>query len=521
MRVSERMFKNLALDGVQAAERESIEIQNKIASGKEVLRPSDDPLKFITSHRFKAVVKSREQHLRNISDARRFLDDNEAAVGRVTDLLQQVRQLMVRSGNETNTTADLRLSAMELRGHLDALVQFANAEGVGGKIFGGAETETDPFEIVRDTGGNITDVIYHGDAVAARREIAEGSTVDVNLVGSKLFQVDPDTIESSFTATYAGQDLATAGIPAGDTTGYFSLQGRPVYFDTTQDSLIDIAKRIDENVPEINARVTGSLVGTATFPSTGGALGATAGTLRINGVDITIPAGSSLDGLASAINAVTDETGVTASAATVTGGFALQLDGGVEIDDTRIGSSNVMQVLGITSSGSPPDNLFSRNALDYRLEIAAVEPDQLFANDVGSGRFLERLGITDGTSNSPANSGNGTVTDLSLFNVLIGAIDDMENGRFAEIRDTHLGDLDRGLERILKFSGEIGASTKRLDTDESRAQDFIIQAKSVISANEDLDFAQAISDLRRAQLKLETAIGAAQNVPAQNLLRFL
>lgn len=521
MRVSEKMFKNLSLDGVQAAERELIAVQNKIASGKEVLRPSDDPLKFVTANRFKAVVKSREQHLRNISDARRFMDDNDAAVNRVIDLLQQVRTLMVRSGNETNTTADLRLSAKELRGHLEALVQFANSEGVGGKIFGGAETESDPFEIVRDAGGTITDVIYRGDSVPAKREIAEGATIDVNLVGSQLFQVDPDTIESSFTATYAGQDLATAGIPAGESTGYFSLQGRSVYFDTTQDSLLDIANRINDKVPEATARVTGSLVGTATVLSTTGALGASAGNLRINGLDITIAAGSSLDGVVDAINAATDQTGVTASAEAVTGGFALRLDGGVEIDDTQIGSSNVMQVLGITSSGSPPDNLFSRNAFDYRLEIATSEADQLFAKDIGSGRFLERLGITDGSSNMPANSGTGTVTDLSLFNVLIGAIDDMENGRFSEIRDTHLGDLDRGLERVLRFEGQIGAATQRLDTDESRAEDFIIQSRQVISANEDLDLAQAISDLRRAQLKLETAIGAAQNVPMQNLLQFL
>jgi flagellar hook-associated protein 3 len=521
MRVSEKMFKNLSLDGVQAAEREMVAIQNKIASGKEVLRPSDDPLKFVTSQKFKAVINSREQHLRNISDARRFLDDNDAAVNRVTSLLQQVRTLMVRSGNETNTTADLQLSAKELRGHLEALVQFANAEGVGGKIFGGAETETDPFEIVRDASGTITDVIYRGDSVPAKREIAEGATIDVSLVGSKLFQVDPDTIESSFSATYAGQDLATAGFPAGDTTGYFELQGRPVYFDTTQDSLLDIADRINDKVPEATARVTGSLTGTTTVPSATTALAVSAGTIRLNGVDVSIAFGATLDEIVNAINAVTDQTGVTASAAAVTGGFTLQLDGGVEVDDTRPGSSSAFQFLGVTNSGSPPDNLTSRNAFDYRLEIATSEADQLFARDTGSGRFLERLGITDGSSNMPANNGTGTVDDLSLFNVLIGAIDDMENGRFSEIRDTHLGDLDRGLERILGFAGEIGAATQRLDTDETRAGDFIIQARQVISANEDLDFAQAISDLRRAQLKLETAIGAAQNVPVQNLLQFL
>lgn len=421
MRVTQQMLKFESIAAMQNAENESIEIQNRIASGKDVNKPSDDPLRFVTAARFKSIVNSKEQNVRNISDARRYLDDNNFAVQSITELLQRTRILMLQSSNETLTTADMRINAVELRQSLEGLVQFANSSSVGGKIFGGSRTDADPFEVVRDANNTITDVIYRGDSAVTSRQIAEGTVVDLNIVGSKLFQVDADTARSSFSTSSPTEIIgaATPAFPAGNTTGFFTLQGRRVYFDTTRDSLTDIAARINDKAPEMEASV---------------------------------------------------------------------------VQDSVTGRRH--------------------------LQIATREADQIFADDEGSGRFLERMGLTDGTPNAPANEGAGLFTDRSIFSVLIDAIENLENGNPGEARN-RIAELDRGLANLAAKGADIAATVADLENGERREEDFILQAREVISANEDLDLAKAVSDLRRAQVKLQTAVSASQNVPGVNLLQFL
>ncbi|RMH59350.1 MAG: flagellar hook-associated protein 3 [Candidatus Hydrogenedentota bacterium] len=521
MRITEGLFKMNSLETLSSAQEELITNQNRLTSGKEVYKPSDDPLRFVRAERMRALLRGRKQDLRNIDDAKRFLETNEAAVRDVTGMLQRVRTLLLEAGNETLTTGDTSLLADELAQQLEALVQFANASSVTGKVFGGAETDTNPFEVVRDANGNITDVIYRGDRTAVEREVSEGSKVVVNYVGSKVFQIDPDAVSSAFSVRYAGETLANEGFPAGETTGFFEVQGHRIYFDSTQDSFLDLADRINRLAPEVKASVTGTLTGQATVADPNAALGATAGTVTINGTDITISAGASLNDVVNAFNSVSDTTGVTASVQSVPGGFALKLNGGVEIDDTAPGASNALRLLGVTNSGSPPANLLSRNPLQYNLRIETREPDQIYIRDLASGEFLRRMGMTDGTSNMPANIPAAREADTSVFDSLIQAVSDLRAGRFREARTDRLGEVDRALEHFNDLIGEIGGSVQRLEKESARTEGMIDQAKKVISVNEDLDIAEAVSDLQRLQMKLQTALGAAQNVPLPNLSQLL
>lgn len=423
MRVTEQIFKMESRTALQRAEAENVDLQLKISSGKEVSKPSDDPLHFVTAARFQSTIRSREQTLRNISDAKRLLDGNDNAVRNVLNLLQRVRVLLVRSGNDTNATADLALTAKELRQLLDGLLQFANTDGVDGRIFGGTRNDADPFEIVRDVNNNITDVVYRGNTAATSRLIGEGNSIDVNFVGARVFQVDPHTVVSSQGFANAAAPLA-ANLGAGDNEGFFTIQGRRVYFNTLNDSLERLVARINEKVPEAVANVV--------------------------------------------------------------------QDGGVA-----------------------------------RLRIRPRNEELLYLDDEGSGRFLERMGLTDGTENAPANTGPGLTStgagasNLSFFDVIINSIRNLEDGNTAAIRDTRLAEIDRGLERLNRLVGEVGGMQARLVTAEDREGNFLDLAKKIVSENEDLDYGKAVTDLRQAQLKLQTAIGAAQNLPTQNLLRFL
>lgn len=429
MRVTERMFKNDSLSHLQDAQQALADVQNKMSTNKEVNVPSDDPMRYVTAQRFRAIVASKEQYIRNINDSQRVIEENETAINRVRDLLQRTRVLMVQGSNSTLVTADTKLIALEMRQSLESLLQFANDSGVDGRYFGGTRNDANPFEIVRDTDGSVTgtkdtvtDVIYRGNSTARSRIIADGSSIDLNLIGSKLFQIDPDTASSSAAISDPTIPLAGAGLPAGDQTGFFTVQGKRVYFDSSTDSLNDIAARINAKAPEAAAQVIGPVAGA------------------------------------------------------------------------------------------------------YSLQLAPVVADQLFLDDQGSGRFLARLGLTDGTHNAPANIPSAQETDLSVFKVIMDTIANLENGSPGEIRkisENRLPEIDRALENFGNATSDIGAQIARLTNTGEREKDFIVQAKTVISQSEELDLSNAIVDLRTAELQLQTAIGAASNVPMRNLLSFL
>lgn len=534
MRVSERMFKVDSLRRVQDAQEAMTAVEKKLSTQKEVYRPSDDPLRYVTAAKFRSVVASKEQYVRNISDVRRSLSDNEAAVERIRDLLQKTRILLVQGANETLTTADTQLIARDVRASLESLIQFANDRGVDGYAFGGAKNAAEPFEALRDAAGNVTGVLYRGDRVERTRALEDGADVPVNLVGSELFQVDPDAANGVFDVFYPGQALGSvdddantvADLASGPTTGAFRVQGVRVPYDTATDSLLDIADRINASGSDVKARVAGRLIGVATAPagtlaSVDAATGSSAGTIAINGTAITVPANASLRQVIDAVNAVSEETGVTASAERVAGGVALRLDGGAVIEDIGTGRSDAFQRLGVTTAAPSPTNLQSREPLAYRLAIETANADQLFLDDEADNRLLERLGLTDGAHNEPNNVAPAAAWDRSIFAVLVDAIADLESGNGAELRDARLGEFDRGLQRLSELHADLGARVARLDVAEAREEEFLVQAKSIISASEDLDVSDAVIELRIAQMRLQTAIGAASNLPVSNLLNFL
>jgi len=425
MRVTESKMKLITLAAMRSTQDENAAAQSKLASGKEIYKPSDDPQRFVTSARLKSVVKSHDQYLRNISDAKRFIDNSETAVTKIVSLLQETRMLMVRASNETFTTTDLQLMGDEMRQQLDGLIQFANSDTVDGKIFGGTKTDVNPFEVKRDSDGNIIDVIYRGNRTKMKRTISEDSTIDVNYIGSELFQVDKDWMESSAGASVnpilaPDEKLSAYFTNQEPKQGYFTVQDKRVWFDIENDSLNDIAARINDKVPEANATV-----------------------------------------------------------------------------ETPVGGSG------------------------YRLRIETKNEDQLIIKDEGAGRFFERMQMTDGTANSPANMGSGNQNDLSLFNVIINTIGNLERGEYSEISNTRIAELSRGLDRMDKVIGEIGGQAARLENTESRVKDILYLSKKSISENEDLEYGEAITRLRMSEFKLQLAISAAQNAPGQNLLKFL
>lgn len=92
----------------------------RLSSGLRVNNSKDDAAGMAIASRMESQVRGQNVAIRNANDAISLAQTAEGAVGKVTDMLQRMRELAVQSANATNTTAD--------RGNLDAEFQQLNSE---------------------------------------------------------------------------------------------------------------------------------------------------------------------------------------------------------------------------------------------------------------------------------------------------------------------------------------------------------------------------------------------------------
>lgn len=172
-------------------------LQNQMATGKKVARPSDDPVATTRIFNLRSVLAEQAQFQKNMGDAQGWLDFSESILQNVTTTLQRVREITVYGANGTLAPEDRKALATEVNELIDELLQAANATYGGQYIFGGYATTAPPFsrESIELPGPEpITKevVTYHGDKSQIQWEVARGVTVAVNINGEEAFLVEED-----------------------------------------------------------------------------------------------------------------------------------------------------------------------------------------------------------------------------------------------------------------------------------------------------------------------------------------
>ncbi len=183
MRVTNRLLIDTVLDNLQRSTDRLLKRQTQVSSGKQLSRPSDDPVRIgraLTLRSSKAVT---EQHLQNVDQAKSWLDSTDGALQQVTSLLQRLRELTVQGANGTLSTQDRVSAAVEVRQLLLYAIQVSNNKQGDQYVFAGFQTKTQPFAMNATNDG----VVYSGDANSIQRVISPGVTVSVNIPGGNVF----------------------------------------------------------------------------------------------------------------------------------------------------------------------------------------------------------------------------------------------------------------------------------------------------------------------------------------------
>lgn len=169
--------------------------QRKMASGKELFRPSDDPIAVTKSLLLRKNVADISQYKANAEESLGWLSNTESSLASIIENLNQAREMTLRAANDTSSASDRATFGHEVKLLIDELSQISNVTYAGRYVYSGASTKTSPFDASFD---------YVGTETALVREVNKGVNLTVNLTGTNVFRVDSSAAYDSSTNSVFG-----------------------------------------------------------------------------------------------------------------------------------------------------------------------------------------------------------------------------------------------------------------------------------------------------------------------------
>lgn len=161
--------------------------QNQLASGKEVSKPSDNPILLSKIMDLNNNIIQNKQYKSNIKDTLGWVETQDNALKGVTATLHRLKDLVIYGANGPLSDTDRAAIEDEIKMQSEQLKDILNTNFDGRYIFGGQKTTEPPFEVNED--GLLT---YNGDNKNIVREISQGVTVDIMTDGSEIVNADID-----------------------------------------------------------------------------------------------------------------------------------------------------------------------------------------------------------------------------------------------------------------------------------------------------------------------------------------
>lgn len=144
-RVPNMLLSNLTLGNINRTQVSLLDVQNQLSTGKEIVRPSDDPVRYAGIQAIARRAAQGVQIQRNLSNADAALGQLDAALGEVSDVALQAKQIALAQINATSSATERAGQATVVGQLISGLLKTANRQGVSGYVFGGSTPGTAPM----------------------------------------------------------------------------------------------------------------------------------------------------------------------------------------------------------------------------------------------------------------------------------------------------------------------------------------------------------------------------------------
>jgi len=464
----------------------------RLSSGLRINSAKDDAAGLAISDRMNAQIKGLNQATRNANDGISLAQTAEGDLEQIGNNLQRMRELAVQAGNATNSASDrqaLNSEVQSLAAEIDRVAQ--NSSFNGTKLLDGSFV-AQQFQI----GANGTS----NDRLAIT---SIGSARITALGGSGTSTTTAVTGTATTAAALSAGSVTLNGFQVG-ASGIGSAAGQSVgsaYSKAVAINLVSAQSGVTATANETT--VTGAVQTTFTGVTA-------ANSFSINGISVgAIAAGGTAPGqganVAAAVNSVSTQTGVTATAAN-DGKVTLAAADGRDISLLALGTTTVAQAAAtfglITGDvATPASAVVTQGTITLNSNNAA--------GIVVSGGAVAAAGLTAGTT-SPSTT--LTVNSISSLNVLT-----------ANAATNALSAIDGALATVSSARVSLGSYQNRFASVVSSLQTTSENLSASRSRIVDADFAAETANLTRSQILQQagTAMLAQANSLPQNVLSLL
>lgn len=476
----------------------------RLSSGLRINSAKDDAAGLAISERFTTQIRGLNQAVRNANDGISLAQTAEGALGEITSNLQRIRELAVQSANSTNSASDRAALDAEVQQRLAEIERIGTQTAFNGlKVLDGS-FGTSQFQIGANAGETISVNLSQGAKASQIGQIAT-STSSAEVTTTALSGSSTITVGTASAVTIGA---SVAGSGAGQTAGSAFAKVQAINNASVPGLTATAATNIELNVAAVTASDTD------TFQ------------LTINGTDIfnttfdatTAAAGLSAQQITDAINAQSDNTGVTAS---LNGGDLL-----LSASDGRniaIGQTVTGGTAGGVATGDGADAVAVNGVTFYQGTIGTAANATSTATDataVNGGRITlsatENITITGDGDDLGFGSANLTI---SLDTTTLDTIDvtSVVNANSALLR------TDAALTKISELRGSLGAIQNRFESTIANLSTTSENLTASRSRIQDADFAAETANLTRGQILQQAGVAmlAQANSLPNNVLSLL
>jgi flagellin len=455
----------------------------RLSTGIRINSAKDDAAGLAISTRMTSNIRGMAAAVRNSNDGISLTQTAEGSLASIQDNLQRIRELAVQSSNSGNSASDrtsLNLEAQQLISEIDRVA--TNAAFNGSKLLDGSFANQD-FQV--GAGNNADD----------RISISIGNAKANALGGGGATGTTSKTSTAVTAVAFGAGDVTINGFAVGAsvTDGVSS----------TEASASAIAKANAINAISgqtgITAKADATVVSLGALTSTTDEITA-AGSLTINGVDIGAlsTTGSVAERrlqLIGAINNISAQTGVVASASDTAGVITLTAQDGRNI------------IADVTNTGS------LRGIADTTARSTVTLTSSTSKSTVTMG------GTTAGLAKIGLSSGS---VDLAATSTTLGFVSSVSLATQASSQSA-LSVLDKAIDTITNSRANLGAYQNRFEAAISNLQTTSMNLSASRSRILDTDYAKETTNLAKSQIitQAATAMLAQANQSAQSVLALL
>lgn len=118
-------------------------------------------------------------------------------------------------------------------------------------------------------------------------------------------------------------------------------------------------------------------------------------------------------------------------------------------------------------------------------------------------------------------SGSAIPGDPNTFEIIDNLITSLQAGDIDTISNVILAQVDRAHENIVNIYSEIGSRINRLDLTREQNENNLLSITEMISVIEDIDIAEAVMELKKAEIVYQNSLNVAGKILPLSLLDFL